>query len=277
MTDFSYDRNNIRTLSCSACLARLRDSYREQKGEPVSKEGRARRFKRAQRVVERALRARLQTERIRKTYREAKREWEEGAPDGRFIRGDLQRFLLKDEFWYGSLSDEDFEALREAWKGVPREEGPPGLEEIRTALYRKREYKGAMERHKNPYRQWEGYIDPREGSEAWEGPQDGWGGFPGESKAWESLREGWGKDTDRERGIRASIGVGESSTGPQESRESSIAPVNGLQDQFCSSCNQKKLLTNFGRFLTCSTCRERNKRANRARHVRQKALLNKTS
>jgi hypothetical protein len=37
----------------------------------------------------------------------------------------------------------------------------------------------------------------------------------------------------------------------------------GLQDQYCSSCNQKKPLIDFGRFLTCSPCRQRNQKANR--------------
>jgi hypothetical protein len=43
-------------------------------------------------------------------------------------------------------------------------------------------------------------------------------------------------------------------------------------DQFCSSCNQKKPLIDFGRFLTCNTCRQRNRKANQARHLKQKAV-----
>jgi hypothetical protein len=48
-------------------------------------------------------------------------------------------------------------------------------------------------------------------------------------------------------------------------------------DQFCSSCNQKKPLIDFGRFLICNTYRQRNQKANKARYIKQKALLNKSS
>jgi hypothetical protein len=49
--------------------------------------------------------------------------------------------MLQDEYWLGPLSREDFTALEESWKGVPREgKGPAGLQEFRTALYKKREY-----------------------------------------------------------------------------------------------------------------------------------------
>jgi hypothetical protein len=81
-------------------------------------------------------------------------------------------------------------------------------------------------------------------SEAWEGPRVEKESFTGENKAWGGPQES------------------------RESRESSIVPVNGPQEQYCSSCNRKKPLTDFGQFFTCNTCRERNKRANRARHAR---------
>jgi hypothetical protein len=48
-------------------------------------------------------------------------------------------------------------------------------------------------------------------------------------------------------------------------------------DQFCSSYNQKKPLIDFGRFLTYNPCRQKNRKANQARHLKQKALLNKSS
>jgi hypothetical protein len=72
-------------------------------------------------------------------------------------------------------------------------------------------------------------------------------GLAGENEAWEGQQES------------------------REIRESSIAPVNGPQEQYCFSCNRKKPLIDFGRFFTCNACRERNKRANRAWHARQKA------
>jgi hypothetical protein len=65
ITDYPLDLRDFRAATCSACHVQRRDSYREQKGEPVSKEGRARRFKRAQRVVEKALRARIRKEEAR--------------------------------------------------------------------------------------------------------------------------------------------------------------------------------------------------------------------
>jgi hypothetical protein len=48
-------------------------------------------------------------------------------------------------------------------------------------------------------------------------------------------------------------------------------------DQFYSSYNQKKPLIDFGRFLTCNICRQRKRKANQARYIKQKALLNKSS
>jgi hypothetical protein len=44
-------------------------------------------------------------------------------------------------------------------------------------------------------------------------------------------------------------------------------------DQFCFSCNQKKPLIDFGRFLTCNTCRQRNTKANRVQKAKQKATI----
>ena len=71
--DFPLDRNNYQTASCATCLARLRDSYRERKGESVSKEGQARRLTHAKRVIERALRARIQVERRKELWLEVRK------------------------------------------------------------------------------------------------------------------------------------------------------------------------------------------------------------
>jgi hypothetical protein len=43
--------------------------------------------------------------------------------------------------------------------------------------------------------------------------------------------------------------------------------------QFCSSCNQKKPLIDFGRFLTYNAYRQRNTKANRVRKAKQKATI----
>jgi hypothetical protein len=169
-----------------------------------------------------------------------------------------------------------------------------------------------------PYRQWVGYTYPREsstgvgeslregfiegresfressrgegsqGEESWEGLtdeegsstglQDGWGGFPGENEARESSigrSEAWeGPQEERE----SSAGASEAWEGPQESQETWESSIVPPQEQYCSSCNRKKPLSDFGQFFTCNKCRERNKRANQARHARHKAnYLNKSS
>jgi hypothetical protein len=123
----------------------------------VSKEGQARRLTQTKWVVEKALRARLQKERIRRRWLEGRERWIKGETFG-FTRGQIESFLLNDEFWYGPLSEEDFAALKEAWKGIPQKEGPPDLKEICTTLYKKREYYTATKwRWDSPYRHWEGW------------------------------------------------------------------------------------------------------------------------
>ncbi|PMD45830.1 hypothetical protein L207DRAFT_508591 [Hyaloscypha variabilis F] len=267
--EFPLDRNSNRALSCATCHARLRDSYRERKGEPISEEGRARKLKQARRVVKKALRARIWEEKRRQYWLESQERWRAG--DNWFVRRELESFMLQDQYWPGALSQEDFTALEEAWKGVPRAgEGPPSLAEIRAALYKKREYKSAVERRwKSPYRHWEGWKgegeeeegeEGEEGEGSWEEVTGGGEGYTGVDEAWEGESEVWEEVTDE--------------------RESSISPANSPQEpqeQYCSSCNQKKPLLDFGRFLTCNTCRERNKRANQVRRVKYKAILNKAS
>jgi hypothetical protein len=48
-------------------------------------------------------------------------------------------------------------------------------------------------------------------------------------------------------------------------------------DQFYSSYNQKKPFIDFGRFLIYNTCCQRNRKVKQARHIKQKAPLNKSS
>jgi hypothetical protein len=250
------------------------------------------------------------------------------------VQREIESFMLRDEYWLGPLSREDFTALKESWKGIPREGGgPAGLQEFRTALYKKREYAiTAKWCWDSPYRHWEGWTnkegpwkemegfasmgsgyislqEKREGlqreeslvkglqgdmdrEESWEGLtdeegsstglQDGWGGFPGENEAWEGPREGgsfagrieaW--EGSREEGEsfagentggKGLAGASEAWKGPQETQESP-------QEQYCSSCNRKKPLTDFGQFFTCNTCRERNKKANRVRKAKQKRAI----
>ena len=115
----------------------------------------------------------------------------------------------------------------------------------------------------------EGWNDPQgeEGSvdesEAWDGPQresEGWDSPQRESEAWDSPQ----------REQEDPMGESEGWDGLQREQDEPM-------DQFCSSCNQKKPLIDFGRFLTCNACRQRNTKANRARYIRQKALLNNKS
>jgi hypothetical protein len=77
ITDYPLRDDNFRASTCRTCHERDRDSYRERKGEPVSKEGRARRFARAQRVVERALKKRIRREEARERALKVKErgEW----------------------------------------------------------------------------------------------------------------------------------------------------------------------------------------------------------
>jgi hypothetical protein len=52
-------------------------------------------------------------------------------------------------------------------------------------------------------------------------------------------------------------------------------PVGGepeLKD-YCSSCNQRRPVLDFGRFLTCITCRQHNTKANRRRAKAYKAIV----
>jgi hypothetical protein len=96
----------------------------------------------------------------------------------------------------------------------------------------------------------EGYTNPREDS-------------TGESEGWDNpqRREGalW---------IRVRLGTDRKGGGAPTDE-----PADEPTDQFCSSCNQKKPLIAFGRFLTCNICRQRNTKANRVRKAKQKAIL----
>jgi hypothetical protein len=158
--DFPLDRASLRAYTCSVCHVRRRDSYRRQRGKPVSKEGQVRQFARARQVVEKVLRARLQKEKIRRRWQERREQWAKGESWG-MVQREIESFMLQDEHWLGPLSREDFTALEESWKGVPKDGGgPTGLQEFRTALYKKREY--AMTAKwcwDSPYRHWEGWTN----------------------------------------------------------------------------------------------------------------------
>jgi hypothetical protein len=69
------------------------------------------------------------------------------------------------------------------------------------------------------------------------------------------------------------IGTGEPMCGPMGMGEPICGSTGEPTDQFCSSCNQKKPLIDFGRFLTCNACRQRNTKANRVRKAKQKATI----
>ncbi|KAH8775016.1 hypothetical protein F5882DRAFT_164682 [Hyaloscypha sp. PMI_1271] len=263
ITDYPLDQSNFRAATCSVCHARRRDEYCEGKGEPVSKEGRVRRFRRAQRVVEKALQGRIREEKLKGHWLKARERWE---------RGELT------EGW--GATREQIESWR---KGGEYCEGPY------------RQWVGYTDPRESSTGVGEGLREGSQGEESWEGLtdeegsstglQDGWGGFPGENEARESSIGGsdaWegstGENEAREgpqEEREGSAGEGTGGMGltgasgawehPRESRESSIAPPQG---QYCSSCNRRKPLTDFGQFFTCNTCRERNKRANRARRTR---------
>jgi hypothetical protein len=262
ITDYPLDRqSNFRAATCSVCHARRRDEYCEGKGEPVSKEGRARRFRRAQRVVEKALQGRIREERLKGHWLKARERWVQGES---YYRKGFEEGVYR-------------EGPYRQWAGYTDPRGSTGVGE-------------SLREGSQGEESWEGLTD-EEGSST--GLQDGWGGFPGENGAWEGSTggsEAWeGPREERE----GSTGEGTGSKGltgasgawehPRESRESSIAPVEGPyelqetrespQEQYCSSCNRRKPLTDFGQFFTCNTCREQNKRANRARRTRVKKAV----
>jgi hypothetical protein len=194
--------------------------------------------------VEKALRARIYKERTRKYYQEQRQEWERGDPNMLVYRREIESFMLKDEFWLGPLSQDDFRALEEAWKGVPREEGPSNLKEIRDALYKKEEYKWFIKAGlRDLFRQWDGYTDPQEESSReescdpgrWKGWEDG-GVSTGpqeeksreESRREESWEESW-EDGSRAREESWEGSWEESSQAREESRESRGGST-GLQE-----------------------------------------------
>jgi hypothetical protein len=72
------------------------------------------------------------------------------------------------------------------------------------------------------------------------------------------------------------VGESEGWDGPQREQDKPMGDSTPI-DQFCSSCNQKKPLIDFGRFLTYNPCRQRNRKANQAHYLKQKALLNNKS
>jgi hypothetical protein len=191
-------QSNFRAATCSVCHARRRDEYCEGKGEPVSKEGRVRRFRRAQRVVEKALQGRIREEKLKGHWLKSRERWE---------RGELT------EGW--GVTREMIESWRKGgkycegpyrqWVGYtdPRE----GSTGVREGLRAEESLAEGLQEEES----WECLTD-EEGSST--GLQDGWGGFPGESEAWDSPRG------ERE----GSAGGSEAWEGPRESRESSIAP-----------------------------------------------------
>ena len=209
ITDYPLRDDDYRASTCRACHERDSDTYRERKGEPVSKEGRARRFRQAQRVIERALRARIRGERLKGHWRKAREQWERGE----LIEGWVTRAEIK-SFEEGVYRKGPYRQ----WVGYtdPREEGEgsTGVVESDTGT------SGAWERESDG---WEEVTREGEGSEGWEESLtdggDGWGGFPGEG---EEGRDGE-KVTDREESWEGFTGKEESSTDPQA--------------QYCSSCN----------------------------------------
>jgi hypothetical protein len=94
---------------------------------------------------------------------------------------------------------------------------------------------------------WDGSTDEGEACDSPQGGSDGWDGLQRGSEACDS---------------------------PQIEQDEPIdEPIN----QYCSSCNQKKPLIDFGRFLTCNSCRQRNQKAKQARRIKQRPLLNKNN
>jgi hypothetical protein len=124
-------------------------------------------------------------------------------------------------------------------------------------------------------------------SEGWHGPQDGSIGSTGPMGLQEGPVDGSegynGLQREQDEPVGTSMGepisnpmgnptgkptgkpTGEPIGGPTGIGESTV--------QFCSSCNQKKPLIDFGRFLTYNAYRQRNTKANRVRKAKQKATI----
>ncbi len=252
ITDFPLDKRDFRATTCSICHTRRRDDYLKQKGEPVSKDGRIWQFKRAQRVVEKALKKRIQREEV----------WAWAAK------------ALEREEWWQQKGQELWKEAIQRGEGSIGSTGPPEAQEG---------FAGGTDTWESSVGRtdiWEGPQEAREGSaggsDAWEGltdkeessldPQDGWGGFPGERESSLGPQDGW---KDPQEHCEGSQEAREGFAGRSKAWEDST----DLQDQYCSSCNQKKLLTDFDGFFTCNSCRERNRRAKQARQSKYKAII----
>jgi hypothetical protein len=253
---------------------------------------------RAQWVVEKALQVRIREEKLKKGWLNARERWIQGelTKGWGIMREYIESFQKGEEYregpyrqWVGytdpretstgvgeSLQGEERgnTGREESWEGLTDEEGSStGLQDGWGGFPGENEV-------------WEG---PREGgsfasaSEAWEGSREEGEGFAGRIEAWEGSREegegsasgnkAWeGSRKERESfagestGGKGLAGESEAWKGPQEIRESP-------QEQYCSSCNRKKPLTDFGQFFTCNACRERNKKANRVRKAKQKRAI----
>jgi hypothetical protein len=105
--------------------------------------------------------------------------------------------------------------------------------------------------------------------EGWNGPQRETGDSIGVNKACDGPQGGSDGWDSPQREQKDSVGESEAWDGLQRDQDE---PMGEPIDQFCSSCNQKKPLIDFGRFFTCNACRQRNTKANRVRKVKQKAI-----
>ena len=84
--------------------------------------------------------------------------------------------------------------------------------------------------------------------------------------------EPMGGPTDTGEPIGGPTGIGEPTYSPMGIGEPTYGSTGEPTDQFCSSCNQKKPLIDFGRFLTYNTCRQRNTKANQSEKQSKKPL-----
>jgi hypothetical protein len=127
ITDYPLQDDNYRAFTCRICHERDRDSYRKRKGE-LTKERQAWRFTRAQRVVEKALHARIRGEKTKKWWLEAQKRWEQG--DRGFVQWQIESFQKGEEYckgpyqqWVGYTDPREGSiGISEAWNG-PQEGG----------------------------------------------------------------------------------------------------------------------------------------------------------
>jgi hypothetical protein len=178
-------KDGFRTLSYRACHVQRRDQYREQKGEEISQEGRARRFTRAQRVVEKALKAQLRKEQALDQRERQQREQGQKFPEPQAVQ----------EYWQ---REQESRKRRERYQ-----EGRDGPQSIQEGRERPQGTQEGREGLQSTQEDWEGPQSVQEGREGLHTTQEGREGREGpqsdqeDCDDWQGEQEGEGEQSPR--------------------------------------------------------------------------------